>query len=115
MSFDDQYDTPLTGPERARIEALNQTRDRLYDTAEKWVDAAKVLERFIIGGRADAVKEQINAAYASADQLLRDGDKATLDSGGDPWTGAPDVVTVDRTKLRELVRVLSRIADGPPF
>jgi hypothetical protein len=110
MSYDDQYDAPLSGPERVRVQALDLARsDGLV--GEAWVEMARPLERYIIGDRATAVKQQIEAAYVLADKLLEDGLKA---AGADNWN-APESLTLNTQRLQELVRALSKLADGAPF
>lgn len=121
MTYDDQYDAPLSGPERARLRALELAIGAMplvdgespADRAERWVEMARPFEQFIFGKRATGVKEQIEAAYTLADRVLSE-------SGGDPWSTAHPApgrktIEVDGDQMRELVRMLSRLADGAPF
>lgn len=112
-AYDDQYDAPLNGPERARIEALKLASTRMHDTTEKWVEDAGLIERFIIGSRATEVQKLIDAAFDIADRLLQDGDRAV--GRTDAWAGVPDVIPIDAARLRDLVGKLSVLAGGPPF
>lgn len=106
MSYDDQYDAPLSGVERARIEALNLTgRDRMHDSVELWVDEARTVERFIIGQRSTGVQERIDEAYALAEKLLSSSDEAR---DGDQYR-----LLVPLDRMQELVRKLSGLAEMP--
>jgi len=115
VSFDDQYDAPLNGPERVRQWALHYARANLGPSAaaldpDKWVEAARPLEQYIIGHRGTEAREQIEAAYKLASRLLSNSPTVNDWSIDDP-----DRVEVETKGMRELVNILSRLADGAPF
>lgn len=109
-SFDDQYDAPLSGVERARVQALQMAMaaaplvdGSLTEKSDQWVEMARVFERYIIGQRATGVQERIDEAYSLASKLL---------AKADPWTEDGEVA-VALTSMRELVKLLSGLAEVP--